>query len=349
MAAAPAASNSTESPPAAASVVVLRIPEFMRKPVAEQVRLKDQLDALVTFAIRPLSAAARLVLEAPEGVAVVVLGGPAMALELAKRSQFAAEGLPLCIGLNHGPVMPGSDTQRGPGLLGDGLAAAVTLSNAAVPGRLLASRSFREALKASEPGRVRELGPAGTYTDAHLRAHELFALDWRPAFVRRLRLIAFGAVTIIAIIGAGFAARFVRLAYEPPPPPAPPPVVPAVIHFQINPRGEVLVDGVLQGTSPPLTELELYPGPHTIEVRNSPYPPLRLELSLVARQEMTVSHTFVTPKSPARSTPRSAAKNSPAGSAPKRAAPKPKGTSPEKSRSKTPGDYWRQFRRDIGL
>ena len=115
-----------------------------------------------------------------------LLDGPGAALELAKRSQFAAEGLRLCIGVNHGPVMSAVDAHRGPGLFGDGLAAGVSLSNASKPGRFVASRSFREALKASDPRRVRELGPAGTYTDAQLREHELFALDWRPAFARRL-------------------------------------------------------------------------------------------------------------------------------------------------------------------
>ncbi|MGH8640874.1 MAG: hypothetical protein ACRET6_04135, partial [Burkholderiales bacterium] len=210
MTAAADAVNYAPPPPALVSVVVMRIAEFIRKPVAEQVRLQQRLDALVTFAIRPLPVGARVVLDAPEGVAIVVLGGPGVALELAKRAQFVAEGLRLYIGVNHGPVMSALDSLRGPGLVGDGLTAAVTLSNAAKPGRFVASRAFREALKTSEPRRVEELGPAGTYTDAQLRAHELFALDWRPGFVRRLRLLALGILTVAAIVTAGFAARFTR-------------------------------------------------------------------------------------------------------------------------------------------
>jgi hypothetical protein len=329
-------SNNTASPPTLASVVVLRIAEFTRKPVLEQVRLKGRLDALVTFAIRSVPAADRIVLDAPEGVAVVVLDGPGVALELAKRSQFAAEGLQICIGVNHGPVISALDSYRGPGLIGDGLTAGVTLSNAAKPGRFVASRSFREALKASDPRRVRELGTAGTYTDAQLRAHELFALDWRPTYARRLRLIVYGTLTIAAIIGAGFIARLARLAYEPPPPP---PIRPAIIQLEITPRGDVFVDGVRQGRSPPLTRLEVDPGPHTIEVRNNPSPPLRLELSLGSGQEMTISHTFVMPKRPAQSAPKSTPKSP----------PRQKEQPPEKERRKSPGDYWRQFRRDIGF
>lgn len=333
-------STNTASAPTLASVVVLRIAEFTRKPVAEQVRLKERLDALVTFAIRPLPSAARIVLDAPEGVAVVVLHGPGEALELAKRSQFAAEGLKLCIGVNHGPVMSALDAHLGPGLIGDGLTAGVTLSNAAKPGRFVASRSFREALKASDPRRVRELGTAGTYTDAQLRAHELFALDWRPAFARRLRLIVYGILMIVAIIGAGFTARLARLALEPPPPTTP---RSAFIYLQITPRGIVFIDGEVRGTSPPLTEIAVDPGPHTIEIRNSPSPPLKLEVSLGSAESMTITHTFAAPAPAAKSAPKSPVKR-----AEKKVERKVEKKA-EEPRRKTPRDYWREFRRDIGL
>jgi hypothetical protein len=334
-----------------ASVVVMRIAEFIRKPVAEQARLKEQLDALVTFAIRPLPAGARVVLDAPEGVAIVVLGGPGVALELAKRAQFVAKGLRLYIGVNHGPVMSALDSLRGPGLVGDGLTTAVTLSNAAKPGRFVASRAFHEALKASEPRRAEELGPAGTYTDAQLRAHELFVLDWRPGFIRHLRLLALGVLTVAAIVTVGFAARFTRQALEPSPPPPPP--KPALIHLEITPRGDVFIDGVLRGTSPPLTEIEVDPGPHVIEVRSKPSPPLRLELTVGSGDEMTIRHAFVAPQPPAAKSPPAKAapkpKPKPEAKAPPKPKPKPKPKPAEKPKDKTFGDYWRQFRRDIGL
>src|SRR3970040_1003202 len=120
--------NNTASPPTLASVVVLRILDFHSNPVGEQVRLKGRLDALVTFAIRPLPAASRIVLDAPEGIAVVALGGPGVAPDLARRSQLAAQDLRRCVGVNHGPVMSALDAQRGPGLVGDGISAAMTLT-----------------------------------------------------------------------------------------------------------------------------------------------------------------------------------------------------------------------------
>lgn len=293
--------NEIVSTPTLASAVVLKIQEFTRRPVAEQVRLKAQVEALAALAIQSLPAADRLVLDAPDGVAVVLLGGPKDALELAERSQAAAADLPLGIGVNHGPVKPASDTLRGPGLVGDGLAAGMTLANVATPGRFLVSRSFHEALGASAPGRAEDLSSAGVFTDSNVRTHELFTLDQRVALTRRRRRIAVGTLAVIGILGLGLAARVVRHGGVM--------AQPAVIEFEITPRGEVFIDGVLKGRTPPLKRLEVRPGPHTIEVRNSSYPPLRLEVNLGSAEEMTISHSFSSPKSAGKSTAESTRKS----------------------------------------
>jgi len=327
--------NTNTQMPVLASVVVLKIQEFTRKPVAEQVKLKARLESLVGQAIKPLPVAERVVLDTSDGIAVVVPGRPRTALALAVRSQSTAD-IPLSIGVNHGPVMPASDALRGPGLVGDALASGVTLANAAPPGRVVASRSFREALKTDSPPRAADLAAAGMFTDARLRSHELFTLDRRAARARRWRLFAFGTFALATIVGTGFGARFARLAYEPPPPP---PVRPALIYLQITPRGDLYIDGVWQGTSPPLTEVEVEPGAHAIEVRNRPSPPLRLEVSLGPGQDMTISHAFTVPRPAARTAPRTAVKR-PEKKVEKR---------PEEPGRKTPRDYWRDFRRGIGF
>ena len=283
--------NETGSTPTRASVVVLKLQEFTRRPVSEQTRLKAQLEALVALTIRPLPAADRIVLDAPDGAAVVVLGSAKDALELAERSQAAAADLPLGIGVNHGPVKPATDALRGPGIVGDGLAAGMMLASAATPGRLLASRSFQEALEAFAPERASDLSSAGVLTDANVRTHELFTLDQRAARAYRRQLIAAGTVTVVSLLGLGFLARgifhvSVALAR------------PAVIQFEITPRGDIYVDGELKGRTPPLERLEVDPGPHTIEIRNSSYPPLRLEVNLGSAEEMTIAHSFAVPKSP---------------------------------------------------
>src|SRR5262245_49799494 len=278
--------------PALASVIVLTIPEFTRSPVADQIRLKAQLEALLTLAIQPLSDADRIVLEAPAGAAVVILAAPQVALEVVERSQAAAADLPLRVGLNYGPVMPASDALGASGLVGDGLAAATALANAAAPGRLLVSRSFHDALEGDAPRRAGDLSSAGVFTDAKVRAHELYTLDQPAVPAERRRRLILGPASVVAIRTSGIASRlFLRTA-------APP--KPATVEFVITPRGEIFVDGVLRGRSPPLTRLELDPGPHTIEIRNGPHPPLRLSVALASAEDMTITHTFGGPKIPAK-------------------------------------------------
>lgn len=297
---------------ALASTIVLKLREFIRKPVAEQVKLKARIEALVGDVVRPLPSGSRIVLDVPDGAAIVVLGGPKDALDVAQRLQAGAADLPLCIGVNHGPVKPVTDEFRGQVLVGDGLATAMTLSQAATPGRLLASRPFQEILEAGTPERADELTRAGVFTDAGLRTYEIYTLDLRAARIRQRRRIAFGLVAVMGILAAGFGVRAMRpvVASAPalspvqpaPPPPAPEPVVPAVIEFAIKPRGDIYVDGVLKGTAPPLARLEVRPGPHTIEIVYGKFAPVQLEVDLAPSEVVTVRHAFVTPRQP--STPR---------------------------------------------
>lgn len=294
---------------ALASTIVLKLREFIRKPVTEQVRIKARLEALVGEAIRPLPGTSRIVLDVPDGAAIVALGDPKDALDIAERSQAGAGDMPLCIGVNYGPVKPVADDFRGHGLVGDGLVTAVTLSQAATPGRFLASRSFREALQASAPGRARELTPAGVFTDASLRNHELYTLDPRAARAHQRRRIVFGLCTVIAILAAGFAVRAMRsadapapvpaaTAPAPPPAPATAPLMPAVIEFAIRPEGDIYVDGHLKGTAPPMARLEVSPGAHTIEVVHGKFAPVRLQVDLAPSEVVTVRHAFVQKRKP---------------------------------------------------
>ncbi len=333
----------TVAAPTLASVVVLSIQEFGRKPVAEQIKLKTALEKLVREAIGAFSDPSRLVLDAPGGFAVVVLGAPAAALKLAERARADAEAgeLPLRVGLNHGPIKLVDDARRGTSVVGDGVNTGLMLANATQPGRLLASRGFREALKIAAPERVAELRSEGTITDPDVRTHETYSLDASVGPARRKRRLIFGLIGVGAIVALGFGGRFAREHYEVElpfaigpqptapsraalaPPPAPAPVVerapdtsavapsapaqppapaapvqpaappaPAVVELRITPRGEVYVDGKHQGATPPLTRLELRPGRHTIEVRNSGYPTHRRQVTLDAGQSIRLRHTF---------------------------------------------------------
>ncbi len=83
---------------------------------------------------------------------------------------------------------------------------------------------------------------------------------------------------------------------EPAPPVAPPP--PAIakpmarVALAVTPWGEVYVDGRKSGISPPLTELKLAPGKHTIEIRNTTFPPYAQSVSLEANATLKIRHKF---------------------------------------------------------
>jgi eukaryotic-like serine/threonine-protein kinase len=65
-----------------------------------------------------------------------------------------------------------------------------------------------------------------------------------------------------------------------------------LVHIAISPWGEVEVDGRAAGTSPPLTELSLPAGRHTIIVRNTDLPPLNSVVNVTADQPVTLKHKF---------------------------------------------------------
>ncbi len=281
----------TAAAPTPVSVIALAVHDLTRRTVAEQGQLRTQIEKLLQDALQALPAAQRIVLDAPQGFAVAVLDGCHAALELAERVQAGAAELPLCIGLHYGAVALMEDAQRGPALFGDGITAAMTMSQAAAPGRLMASRPFHEALQAAAPDSAARLVAAGVHTDAQVRTHEVYTLDRHAARTRRRRLVLTGAAACAGILALGYAARlavqgnWLQAA-------------PAVIEFSITPRGDVYVDGVLKGASPPLSQLEVAPGKHAIEIRNGRFPPLTIEINPVAAEKLTITHEFVA-KSPA--------------------------------------------------
>jgi len=191
-----------------ASVVFLKIQEFARRSAQEQARLRAQLDAVIAVTTGDLDPAGWIALDAADGAAIAVLADPEGALRLARRSlSAAAGGLPLCIGINHGAVQV-TKGGRGPdGMTGDGIAVAASVSEFAASTRVLISRSFRDALAEASPALDAGLSPAGVFTDAGLRTHELFFPDKSAAARRQRRLIAAGITAAIVFVGAGIGAR----------------------------------------------------------------------------------------------------------------------------------------------
>jgi hypothetical protein len=190
-----------------ASVVFLKIQDFARRPATEQARLRAQLQAVVAVTAAEIPPAGRVVLDAADGTAVVVLDDPRRALRLGERALSAsAVGLPLSAGLNHG-VLQLAGRKGGEGMTGDGISVAAAVAAFAPAARLLASRAFRDVLAEAAPGQEAMLGAAGTFTDPGLRTHELFSPDGKGVQRRRRRYTAAAALLAIALLGAGMAAR----------------------------------------------------------------------------------------------------------------------------------------------
>jgi len=76
------------------------------------------------------------------------------------------------------------------------------------------------------------------------------------------------------------------------PTPAPAPKAPVTVNVNIQPWGEVIVDGKSRGISPPLRELKLPPGKHSVVVQNAGLPPYRITLDLTEGRGASISHVF---------------------------------------------------------
>ena len=191
-----------------ASVVFLRIQDFARRPASEQARLRAQLEAVVAITAAELPPERRIVLDAADGAAVVVLRDPRAALRLAERALMAASaGLPLCAGLNHGTLRT-AGKKGNDGIAGDGIAVAASIAQFTAPGRLFASRAFRDALADVEPGLETMLVSAGTFNDPGLRTHDLYKAEASAVRSRSRRYALLGLLLAAMLIGGGVSLRF---------------------------------------------------------------------------------------------------------------------------------------------
>ena len=274
----------------AASVLSLRMRGF-DGDAAQQASRREQLLATARKALMAWDQGRRVVLEAPDGLAFVGDVPLSVALDAAGIAARDA-GAELGIGLHHGriEVVQEGDTPR---VRGEGLEMASALAGFSDTRAIVTSQSFREALVASAPRAAADLRPAGEMVDEELRKHAIFLFDAEAARQRavRRRMLAGGGVVLL--LAAGLAVRTAREQYALS-------RRPGIIHLDIKPSGEVFVDGQSMGTTPPVLDLQLPPGPHSIEVRSGRFPPLRLDVQLQPGEEMQLRHVFAAPPASAR-------------------------------------------------
>ncbi|AMD45145.1 hypothetical protein LK440_16555 [Bordetella holmesii] len=64
------------------------------------------------------------------------------------------------------------------------------------------------------------------------------------------------------------------------------------VAVHIEPWGEVWIDGVHRGVSPPLRELKLAPGKYNVVVRNADLSPYRATLEVKPGSSASIRHIF---------------------------------------------------------
>ena len=272
--------------PVYANVAFLRIPQFDSRSVTEQASLKERIESRAREAISGVARIDRVVLDADDGLAIILFGDPERALRVAESFNVGTAEPALQVGLNHGPLAlssSGTDTR----VFGDGLTAASAAARFASPRRLLVTQDFARALERRNPARAAELATAGDFTDTRVRQHSFYTPDAKRAGAYRRRMVAIGIVGVAVILATGVATREAMKRLFPPPP--------AVVVLNIKPRGEVYVDGVYRGNVPPLATLELPAGTHAFEVRNARFAPYTATLELKAGERSEIAHTFYRP------------------------------------------------------
>src|SRR6266513_5439012 len=218
------------------SVLFLDIVEYSRKPVAEQLQLKQLFNAVLAKALDQVAAADRIILDTGDGAAVTFMGDPEDALFAAMSVRDMASTVPVRLGVNLGPVRLVKDLNDQVNIIGDGINVAQRVMSFSRPGQLLVSRSFYEVVSCLSRDYKALFRHEGQRTDKHVREHEVYAVvGGTPAArrvaqtesrmigplsvggwfatgglfgVRRSALVA-APVVFLALIGSGMAARSV--------------------------------------------------------------------------------------------------------------------------------------------
>ena len=70
------------------------------------------------------------------------------------------------------------------------------------------------------------------------------------------------------------------------------PSAPPTISLGVAPWGEIYLDGQKKGVSPPLNTLEVTPGKHQIEIRNTTFPSYKKDVDLKPGENFKIKHKF---------------------------------------------------------
>jgi class 3 adenylate cyclase len=225
------------------SVLFLDIVEYSKKPVAEQLQIKQEFNRVLTRSLEHVPARDRIILDTGDGAAVTFMGDPEDALFAAMAMRDGAGALAVRCGVNLGPVRLVKDLNSQLNIIGDGINVAQRVMSFARPGQLLVSRSFYEVVSCLSRDYANLFHHEGARTDKHVREHDVYSIvggtpsgrrlsdtltqsfdgeappGWfarsGPLGLRRSALVAAGVV-FLAIVAGGVTARTLMEPAAPP-------------------------------------------------------------------------------------------------------------------------------------
>lgn len=167
------------------SVVFLDIVEYSKKPVEEQIRLKECFNTLLSDAIRDIAPLDRIMIDTGDGAAIGFLGDPEDALFVAMSFQDAvvnesidpALSFHVRIGINLGPVKLLKDINKQLNLIGDGINVAQRIMSFAEPNQLMVSRSFYDVVSCLSQEYAKLFQYQGARADKHIREHDIYLVE----------------------------------------------------------------------------------------------------------------------------------------------------------------------------
>jgi class 3 adenylate cyclase len=215
------------------SVLFLDIVEYSKKPVSDQLQLKQEFNRVLTRALEQVPPRDRIILDTGDGAAVTFMGDPEDALFAAMAVRDSAGAVAVRLGVNLGPVRLVKDLNGQMNIIGDGINVAQRVMSFSRPGQLLVSRSFYEVVSCLSRDYANLFHHEGARTDKHVREHDVYSvvggtpasrrfadtvaqtLDGKapgwlarngPLGLRRSALLAAG-VLLLVIVAGGVGAR----------------------------------------------------------------------------------------------------------------------------------------------
>ncbi len=168
------------------SVLFLDIAEYSKKPVAEQLQLKQAFNQALGRALEQVASRDRIILDTGDGAAVTFMGDPEDALFASITMRDLAAPVGVRMGVNLGPVRLVKDLNGQMNIIGDGINVAQRVMSFAGPGQLLVSRSFYEVVSCLSRDYASLFQHEGARTDKHVREHDVYSVVGGTPAARRL-------------------------------------------------------------------------------------------------------------------------------------------------------------------